>query len=350
MRTERFNNPTVETLPEIERALLEGRHTVAQYVKPPYPPEVLAELNRLSPLYGERLEIRFYGHDAGGFDCAVLAQLPDVESLSLDCLTSVEHIEYVAGLERLRRLSLGVFDLADGEILNAPNFRRLTSLTLGETRRRVFDLAPLASYAALSLLRVCGHTRNLDVVGELGSIRDLWLNAIPNRASVAFVSRMRGLRELYIYLGGRTSIGEVTVPALEVLEVVRVRGLQDVGDLARFPALTRVQVEDQIQLEQIRFGAGNAELKKVLVLNCKSLRALPGLEAVPALEELRVFRTAIEPMALRRERFATSLRTVAFSTGKAKLDRAVREAGAALGYEPNDDEDYPIGINWNRGY
>lgn len=350
MRTERFNNPSVETLPEIERALLEGRHTVAQYVKPPYPPEVLAELNRLSPLYGERLEVRFFGHYGSAFDCAVLAQLPDVERLSVDCLSRVEHIEHLADLRRLRHLSLGVFDLADGSILNAPNLRRLVSLTLAETRRRVFDLDALASFSALEHLRVSGHTRNLDVVAGSGSLRVLALRAIPTRSSIAFVSRMRGLRELYIYLGGRTSIGEVTVPALEVLEVVRVRGLQDVGDLARFPALTRVQVEDQIQLEQIRFGAGNAELKKVLVLNCKSLRALPGLEAVPALEELRVFRTAIEPMALRRERFATSLRTVAFSTGKAKLDRAVREAGAALGYEPNDDEDYPIGINWNRGY
>jgi hypothetical protein len=350
MRIERFNSPTAETLPEIERSLLEGRHTVAQFVEPPYPPVVLAELNRLSAHYGERLEVRFYGHYGSAFDCTVLTQLPDVESLSVDCLSRVEHIEQIADLKRLRSLSLGVFDLADGSILNAPNLRRLVSLTLAETRRRVFDLSALASFSALEHLRVSGHTRNLDVVGELNSISDLTLRAIPKRASVSFVSRMRGLRELYVYLGGRTSIGEITVPDLEVLEVVWVRGLQDLGDIARFPALKSLLVEDQLQLEHIRFGAGNAELKSVRVFNCKSLRALAGLEALPALEELRVFRTAIEPMSLRRERFSTTLRTVAFSTGKSRLDRAVREAGADLGYGPSGSAEHEIAIDWQRGY
>jgi hypothetical protein len=281
MHPERIDSPSADAIPAIEAKLAAGQRLIVQFAAEPYSPTVLSTLNRLALDYGDRLEVRFYGHYGSAFDCTTLEQLHDVVSLSLDCLSRTENVERLASLERLKRLSLGVFDLANGTILKAENLRSLSELTLGETRKNVFDLDALASYSELSFLRVCGHTRNLEVLGDLRSIQTLWLNSIPKAASLEFISQMRGLRSLHCYLGGRVSLAPVLAPGLEVLEVVRVRGLQDLGDIARFPALTRLLVEDQIQLEQIGFGPKNLCLQKVEIYNCKSLRALPGIETLP---------------------------------------------------------------------
>lgn len=321
---------------------------VAQFSAPPYPAPMLAQLNRLARQYGVLLEVRFYAHYGSAFDCSTLTQLRDVASLSLDCLAQAQHLEQVASLERLTSLSLGVFELAHGAILDAPNLRRLSTLTLGETRKRVFDLAALAEYSELTLLRVCGHTKNLEALAGVHSIKELWLNSIPKRAPVAFVSHMRGVKSLHVYLGGRESLAEIQSPAIETLEVVRVRGLRNVGHLSRFPALKRLLVEDQLQLEQLSFGVENAALQIVHLYNCKSLRALPGIDAVPHLTELQIFRTAIEPEALRRTRLSQSLRRLRFGSGKASMDRRVRAEASRLGYDPAANATSVIGIDWRR--
>ena len=345
---QRVEAPTADSLSAVEQTLSAGTRVVVQLSAPPYPAPVLSQLNRLARQYGVLLEVRFYGHYGSAFDCSTLIQLRDVASLSLDCLSEVQNLEEVASLERLTSLSLGVFELANGAILDAPNLRRLSALTLGDTRKSVFDLAALAEYAELSLLRVCGHTKNLEALAGLHSISELWLNSIPKRVPLAFASHMRGVQSLHVYLGGRESLAEIQSPGIETLEVVRVRGLRDLGALSRFPALERLLVEDQLQLEQLSFGVENAALQIVHLYNCKSLRALAGIEAVPQLTEIQVFRTAIEPEALRRTRLPQSLRRVAFGSGKASIDRRVRAEATRLGYDPAGNSASIIGIDWRR--
>lgn len=349
MHPQRVEAPTVDELAALEQTLSAGTRVVVQFSAPPYPAPALIQLNRLARQYGVLLDVRFYGHYGSAFDCSTLTQLRDVASLSLDCLSRVQHLEKVASLERLTSLSLGVFELDHGAILDAPNLRRLSALTLGETRKSVFDLAALTEYAELSLLRVCGHTKNLQALGGLHSVSELWLNSIPKRSSLAFVSHMRGLRSLHVYLGGRESLAEIQSPSIETLEVVRVRGLRDLGALSRFPALKRLLVEDQLQLEQVSFGVENAALQIVHVYNCKSLRALTGIDAVQQLTEIQIFRTAIEPEALRRTRLPQSLRRLAYSSGKASIDRRVRAEASRLGYDAIVDSASVIGIDWRSG-
>jgi hypothetical protein len=343
---ERIERPTDTVLAALEPKLASGRRVIVQYSEPPYPSDVLTELNRLAHRYGDLLEIRFYGHHGSSFDCRTLEQVSSVRSLSLDCLGRADNLLQLASLDRLERLSLGVFDMTSDEVLAADNLRGLKELTLGETRKRVVDLSVLESYSRLELLRICGHARNIGVVGGLHTVRDLWLNSIPKAASIEFTSRMRGLRSLHVILGGRPSLAGVCVQGLEALEVVRVRGLTDLGNLGRFPALALLKIEDQIQLEQITFSAANSALEGVHLYNCKSLRALPGLEQLPRLRELRIFRTALEPSSVRRDRLARSLEAIAFGTGKANLDRKIRADRASLGYAGPHKDDDAIAIDW----
>lgn len=348
MHDQRVESPTADALAELEDWLADGTGVTVQFSAPPYPTPVLARLNRLAARFGPLLEVRFYGHYGSSFDCSHLAHLRDLASLSLDCLSRVDALHEIESLERLSSLSLGIFELTEGAVLETPNLRRLSALILGETRKSVFDLASLGNYSNLTHLRVCGHTKNLPVLANLQSVRELWLNSIPRKSSVSFISEMRGLRSLHVYLGGRESIAEVFVPSLEVLEVVRVLGLRDIGNLSRFPALRRLLVEDQVQLEQLTFGRENAELEVVHLYNCKSLRALPGIGETPRLGEMRVFRTAIEPEALRRSRLPVSLRKLAFGTGKASMDRRVRAQSSTLGYDSPGEFASIIGIDWER--
>ena len=94
--------------------------------------------------FGDLLEVRFYGHHQGSFDCAILEKLPAVTNLSIDCLPRASNVEALAQLTNLRRLSLGIEELSDPNVLAYPNLRGLRDLTVGETR------------AALSTSHTCG--------------------------------------------------------------------------------------------------------------------------------------------------------------------------------------------------
>lgn len=345
---ERIDAPPVEAIPAIEAALEHGGSLIVQFAAAPYSSAVLTELNRLADSFGEALEVRFFAHERAGFDCATLAKLPNVARLSVDCLTRVENLGHLAALERLSALSLGVWELPDGAILRAENLRRLSELVLGETRRQVMDLSALSAFTRLTLLRLAGHTRNLRVLADLPALRSLSLKAVPRTVGLDFLGQHSGVRALTLRFGGRETLTDVELPELEELEVVRVRGLRSLGDLGRFPQLRTLVIEDQPQLEQIQLSAANVALRQVRVINCPRLRALAGLEAVPNLEVVRVVNTAVEPSALRRDRLATSLRALAFGSGKVSLDRSIRRISAHLGYEQPAEQPGILGIDWRR--
>ena len=345
----RIHNPTHADIVALEAALAAGEPIIVQYSDPLYTSDTLRELERLAAIYGALLQVRFYSHGAAGFDCAALRLMPSVRRLDLDCLARIENWRELANMEQLEQLSLGVFELEDGEILTLDCLRGLRDLSLRDTRNRIFDLGVLESFTRLETLGLAGHTRGIEVLGRLKHLHDLSLYMIPRGTSLASLSQTSSLRVLHLTLGGRESIAEVEIPHLEELHVIRVRGLRDVGALGRFPSLVRVLVEDQIQLEQIELSADNAALESVRVINCKSLRALPGLELLPRLTEVRIFRTALEASTLKRSRLSSSLRTVAFSTGKARADRSIRATIGELGYMDGVKDGSDLAIDWERG-
>ncbi|MGN6819611.1 MAG: hypothetical protein ACTHJR_13165 [Sphingomonas sp.] len=232
------------------------------------------------------MQVRFYGHYSGPFDAAVLEHLPDIRALLVDCLQDIANPEWLERLDHLEYLSLGVFKWNDPSILSKLKIAKLRWLLLSDNAKRNIDLGPLEQCRDLETLSLVGHTRNIEVITTLPRLTDLFLSGMPKHRDLAFLARLTALRSLRLWFGSRASIEELSHPTLIDFEICRVRGLETLGPLDRFPALERLRVEDQLQLESISLGG--AALRDISLINCKNLIQLPGLDD---LSNLQLFRT-----------------------------------------------------------
>lgn len=327
----RINNPASVDAARIAALIDAGDEVVVQYSEPCYEDHDLVSLNDLAKLYGRDLEIRFYGHSDSSFDATVLGFLRDAQRISLDCLRSARNLEHLKYLEGLKVLNLGVYELSDEHVLGSLNLPSLESLTLGDTRKSNIDLAHLARCVKLTRLHTTGHTKNIEVICRLPQLTELSLSSIKRSCDIAFVSDLSKLLALRLILGGRESVAQVTPSALRILEIIRVRGLEDLGDLGRFSDLESVSIQDQIKLESIKLGA-NPKLHEIRISNCKALNRIDGLSGLGSLSRLSIYQTAICYEDLVSTELPSSLETMAFYTGKSNRDSEIEADLSARGF------------------
>ena len=328
---QRIHNPASIDAAALRAAIDADGKVIVQFGEHVDATPLLADLDALAAACGAALEIRFFGHHFTPFDAAILRALPHAANLSLDCHTSAVNLQTLGELPHLRRLQLGVYEMQEHDILALANLRTLEYLSLGETRKASIDLAPLRHWPRLAQLHTTGHVKNIGAITALPALAKLSLSQVKSRDEVDFISAMPALAQLRFILGGRASIAHVTAPLLEELEVVRVRGLEDVGDLGRFPRLRRLSVEDQIKLAQLRLGE-NPALAWLVLRNCKTLERLHGVASLPALRELAVYLTRLDVDALLADGLPPALRNLTLATGKRKRDAEIKAQLAALGY------------------
>jgi protein phosphatase 1 regulatory subunit 7 len=329
----RINDPELAAMPEIGRRLADGEPLIVQFSCALYTGAQLEQIDELCATYGEKLTVRFFGHYTSTFDANVVRSIPHVVSLSLDCLINADNVHAVADLPRLQHLALDIFDLQNPGVLRFEGLRALRSLAVGDTRSTRIDLTPIAECTLLESLRISGQTHGLHAIAELPELQELTLRSISRRTSLGFVSHIAKLDSLSIVLGGRDNVNEIAHSTLRVLELIRIRGLSDVGDLVRFPALDTFHVEDQIRINALRFPEGSA-CTSLRILNCKTLSSLDGLERLP-LRELRIAETSLDPDVLLSS-LPNTLEICAIYTGKERENRRIRQILDQKGYREFD--------------
>jgi hypothetical protein len=244
---ERITDPATLDTANIAALVSNGSRPILQFSKPGFSDRTLDTVNGLCEQFGDALDVRFFGFYGEIFDCRVLRRLPAVSSLALDCLNEASHVDEVAHLPHLRRLSLGIYLMQAHAILAAPNLRGLRELSLGSTKTSRVDLSPLEHMTELSSLYLEGQNTGIEAVGQCAALRKLQLRMLRRGVSVSFVNRIEGLQSLSLILGGRDDLDEITHNDLRRLEVIRVRGLTRI-EPERFGRLERLFVEDQAQL------------------------------------------------------------------------------------------------------
>lgn len=327
----RINNPETIDASFIEAELKSGKRVIIQFSDRIYTDKILNELNNLCSVFGDNFVIRFYGHYQSSFDCKTLSKLPNAKAIHLDCLLKADHLEFLTELKNISRLSLGVFELTDTEIFKSPNFLNLKELIIGETKTKGVNLKYLEDYKNLSFLIICGHTKNLDVVGNLVNLEYLGLNSI-SKVSLAFINRLKKLKSLNIILGGRDNINEIEENEIESLEITRVRGFNDFNCVSNFKKLKSLRIEDQIQLSELLFEKDIPTLKELRLINCKTLNTLTGLEKLTSLSVLRIYKTDIPFEEFVKQSLPGSLNTLTFCTSKNKVDKEISDKLIKLGY------------------
>lgn len=242
---------------------------------------------------GDELEVRFYDHFEDEFDASVLDHLHEIRHLSIDGLPRIRHPEAVGRLRRLTSLTFGPRE-ADPKMLGALGLDRLTHFTLAGTPTPAIDLAPLADARSLRSLRLLGHGKNTEAIGNITSLSELAIQP-SSKFSLEFISQLVSLESLKFVLGKSNSIRAIDgIPALRDLSFREVRNLEDLGDLQRFPRLRRLQVSDQPRVTKLHVGRRNATLEHLYLYSVPRLYVLDGFSALPAVKSLFAYDSRLD--------------------------------------------------------
>ncbi|WP_025126670.1 hypothetical protein [Pseudomonas sp. PH1b] len=295
-----------------------------------YDTELLQAIDALCARFGQRLNLRFYSHYPGsGFDGRTLSALPHVQSLSLDCLDQLQHHEILGELPQLKDFALQVISAHLPDLLALPNFRQLQQLRLSQDKGAAIDLAPLAQMPELHNLSISVQSRNLDALAQCPNISVLSLHRMPAKTSLGMVAAMAGLRSLAVTFGSRDAMPELHHAQLTELEILRVRGLNQL-DLGGFPQLEILKIEDQAQLSCLDLAAA-PDLRMMRLANLKALSQLKALKA-SSITDLRIINApALDVLALFEQQLPPGLEQLKLLGGKRSLDQQIEARQLQLG-------------------
>ena len=327
----RITDPTFLDTNLIDKEIKEGKHVIVQFSKNIYSHEMLAELNKLCSIYDMSLGIRFYGHDYTAFDFETLETIPDVKCLDVDCLHFADNLYALNNLMHLQKLSLGVYELKETEILKLDNLKKITDLTLWETKTKALNLKYLAEYSNLNCLRLRSHTKNIFAIANLKNLNYLSLELIK-KTPVSFINSLKNLKTLKFILGGRENIQEIEDNEIEHLEIEWVRGFNDLSNISKFRKLKLLGIEDNIQFKRLDFKNNLPFLQRLYISNCKTFDSLTGLSNLKSLERISIYKTEIDFDNFIQQDFPNSLKAIRFFTSKSKLDQKIKSKIKQLGY------------------
>lgn len=326
-----IDNPVVLNRDQIEQDLFAGNQVFVQFSHPDLYGSILEEVDELCAQFDENFGVRFYGHYSLSFDGHTLFRIPHVKMLHLNSLAQAHNTEALATLKHLRSLHLGIYELEDSNILGSDSLRSLSDLTIF-SEKKILNLEHIREFSCLEHLHVGGKVKNLDAVGDLKDLNYLALHSI-SKIPLHFVNRLKRLKHLRILLGGREHIQEIEENEIDNLEISRVRGFQDLSNIANFRALTSLLIEDQIQLHEVCFDQQMKSLKELSIWNCKNLAHISGMDQLPSLLKLRMIKTAIDSDSFIHQKLPRSLSTVEFLTTKNRVDQEIQETLSNMGYQ-----------------
>ena len=331
MFTTYFTNPSELNQKLFESELNSGKKVIVQFSEGKHSPHLYDELNEFCQKLSNEFSIRFYGYHSDGFDCSILRRIPNVRSLSINCLNKALNIEALTGLQNLERLNLGIEELRETEILGSSNFKSLLELTIGQTKTRALNLEYLTDFKDLKILINCGHKKNIEAIGDLENLNYLSFNSV-GKVGLEFVNKLAKLRTLKFILGGRENINELKGNVIENLEIIQVRGFKDAGFVNNFKALKSLLIEDQIQLLNVDFIKRLEYLETLRLMNCKNCNSLTGLDKLPNLKSLVVSRTGINFDEFIEQPLPGSIENLKYLTSKSKIDKEIEHKLKERGY------------------
>jgi len=315
----------------INEKLRNGYEVRVQFSKPIYTEKILAQLDALALANSSKFTIRIYSNDRKEIDGEFLDHIPNVKALAIGCAERVKDIKKLQQLNFLEELTMDISDLEDLDILSYDNLKKVSKLSISDTRSKALNLEYLKDYNNLSYLLLAGHTKNINSISNLKQLETLSLNSI-SKVPLDFINHLKSLKTLRIILGGRDNINEIAENTIENLDIIWVRGFNDLSALKNFKSLKNFLIQDEIKLQEIQFPKLD-NLEDVKILNCKTLQKIGGLEQLVSLTNLRIAGTAIDFEDFSDSKFPENLKTLAFYTWKSKQDKINRSRLDELGFD-----------------
>lgn len=319
----RIDNPEIIDEAYIEAKLKEGSEVIVQFVAETFTDAMFMQLDGLCSRHDESFGIRFYGQYGNSFDCKVVEKVPSVKSLWVDCLVDADNTDSLGTLLHIRKLSIGIHNLKDSEILRFDNFKKLKELYIGigGATKASINLEYLKDFKNLSFLIVTGKVNNIEVIGMLDQLEELNLNSISNKTTLGFLNNNKKLKTLRITLGGREDLNEIISSNVENLELVWIRGLNDLSALSNFSKLKTLLIENQAQVKKIDLVGCSKDIEKIQLINCTALSDVSGLDNLLNLKQLSIYKTKIDFDSYINKKFSKTLKIFTLVSGKKGEDR-----------------------------
>jgi len=199
---------------------------------------------------------------------------------------SIRDLEFLRFFPTLRRFDA---DALYSRISSLDGLRHLPDdleeLAIGDTKPR-HDLAILARFSRLNSLWIEGHTRHIEVIGELTGLEKLSLRSIT-LPDLSPMLPLRALKALEIKLGGTRDLALLPrIGEVRYLELWLIRGLEDVAPIGGMASLRSVFLQALKRVERLPDFSGAPNLRRVHLMQMKGLRDLRPLATAAALEEL----------------------------------------------------------------
>jgi hypothetical protein len=248
---------------------------------------------------------------------------------------SIRDLEFLRFFPTLRRFDA---DALYSRISSLDGLRHLPDdleeLAIGDTKPRL-DLAVLTRFRQLKSLWIEGHTRHIQMIGELTALEKLSVRSIT-LPDLSLMLPLRALKALEIKLGGTTDlrllprIGEV-----RYLELWLIRGLDDIAPIGEMASLRSVFLQALRRVERLPDFSGAPSLRRVHLMQMKGLHDLRSLATATALEEvLLIEMPQLQVEDLRPLTALPRLRAVTAGLGSTRKNDAAK---AMLGLPPVTD-------------
>jgi hypothetical protein len=230
------------------------------------------------------VELRVYGFYGSECDLSFAGKMTHVRRFSADCLMKTKHVECIADIPHLQSLSLGIFELQDFDVLRSitPN---LTALSIGATRSKKPDLAPLGRFGCLKKLFIEGQNKNIEVLRELTTLEDLTLRSITT-SDLSYLGPLSSLYSLEIKLGGiRSFAGIEGKETIKYLELWQIRELSNIEVISHLPGLQNLFLQSLPRIPAMPSLSNAHVLRRVVLANMKGLSDFSEFEWAPSLQE-----------------------------------------------------------------
>lgn len=266
------------------KALAKNRRIVQIQCSEPVNDRVWGLLNEHFISARPNVMVRAYGGMSKSIDLKCLKQIPSVRHLSIDRFNDAKGLAAFGELQQLRSLTLGVYNLPDLSVLDLLP-ASLRSLSIDATRSKKPSLAHIGRFKSLRSLRVEGHSKGIEAVGELKWLESLTLRSITT-PNLEFLRGLPKLKDLEIKLGGiRSFTGIEGKASIRYLELWQIRELRTIDVVSTLANLQNLYLQSLPHIKALPSLDGSEVLRRVIVNNLKGLRDFRALATAPALEE-----------------------------------------------------------------
>lgn len=234
--------------------------------------------------YRPDVELRVFGFYSELCDLSFLSLMNNVEIFSADCLMKASNVEAVGLLPKLKKISIGIYDLESFSFLDLiPS--NVESISLHRTKSNKPNIKGLNRFDGLKKLYLEGQSRGIETLSRLGKLEKLTLRSITV-TDFDFLLPLENLTSLELKLGGSKNASQFSkLKSLKYLEIWQVRGLDSLDFLSEMISLQNLFLQNLPLVTRLPKMEAAISLRRILLQSLKGLSDLSPLEFAPALEE-----------------------------------------------------------------